>query len=90
VLRPGVFFITASLTQKFKYPYIIPIPKMALDDNIGPPESEKKEAPSERYVVIRRGEPTVIEKRKYLLAQVIRKKTTEYSVQPKYVPAQNL
>jgi len=63
---------------------------MALDDNIGPPESAKKEAPSERYVVIRRGEPTVVEKRKYLLAQAVRKKTEAYAVQPPYVPSQNL
>ena len=64
---------------------------MALDDNIGPPESAKKEAPPERYIVIRRGEPTVMEKRKYLLAQAVRKKTEAYAVQPPYVVhSQNL
>ncbi len=64
---------------------------MTIDDNIGPPESIKKEAPSEKYIVLRRGELTVMEKRRYLLEKALKKKTTEYAVQPPYVVhSQNL
>ncbi len=65
---------------------------MALDDEIGPPESTKKEAPSERYMILKRnGEMTVMEKRRYLLEKALKRKTTEYASQPPYVVhSQNL
>ncbi|MEM4263810.1 MAG: hypothetical protein QW666_02870 [Candidatus Woesearchaeota archaeon] len=68
---------------------------MAIDDKISPDKkmgpSESKGPPPERYMILKRnGEQTVMEKRRYLLEKAMKKKSTEYAVQPPYVPAQNL
>lgn len=61
--------------------------KVDLNKNIGPPESMKKEAPSERYVVLRHGEMTIMDKRRYLLEKAMKKKIIDYAAVPKYVPS---